>query len=97
MIRLSSRRTRRALDHIQPTHLAGIGITLLGEIARIACLTRKSGGEKVGVQRDDHIGTIELVNRLDRLAEGHLRSRVNIVAIHRFVNMPFGLRVEFQD
>src|SRR2546428_5465717 len=84
MICLSSRRTRRALDHIQPTHLAGIGITPLGEIARIARLAREYGGEKVGDQRADQIGRDELINRPGRLAEGHIVARGTLFSIYGF-------------
>src|SRR5206468_299587 len=71
MIRLSSRRTRRALDHIQPTHLAGIGITPLGEIARIACLTRKSGGEKADTRSLQSLLNIQRpANRIQKIAPG---------------------------
>src|SRR5215467_9144357 len=97
MIRFRSRRTRSALDHIQAAHLPRVRITTSREISRIAGLARESGGEKVRVQRDNHIGSIELVNRLDRLTESHLCARINIVAIHRFVNMPSGLRVELEN
>ncbi len=92
MVRLRSRRSRRALDRIEAAHVAGVRIAALGEIARVTRHSRESGIEKIGVERNDHVRGVELVSGLNRLAEGHLRARVNIVAIDRLIEMPLGLR-----
>src|SRR5438874_12554719 len=50
VIRLRSRRGHRALDHVQPVHLA-VRIAALGEIADVADISRKTRIQKVGVER----------------------------------------------
>jgi hypothetical protein len=96
VIRLRSRRRRRALDHIQPVHLA-VGIAALGEVADVADISRKTRIQEVGVERDDYIGLFKIVARLDRLAEGQLRAFEHVVAIHRLVHVPLGLRIHLKQ
>ena len=47
--------------------------------------------EKVGVEREDHVGLVELVSGLDRPAERQLRASDDVVAIDRLVLVPLGL------
>ena len=96
MIRLRPRRRRRALDHVQPVHVA-VGIAALGEVADVADISRKTRIQKVGVERDDYVGLFKIVARLDRLAEGQLRAFEHVVAIDRLVHMPLGLRINLQE
>jgi len=44
------------------------------EIARVAQSARHSGAQKIRVQRQDHVGAIEAVNGIERLAERRHRS-----------------------
>ena len=92
MIRFRSGRTRRALDHIQPAHLARIRIAAFGEVAGIASKARESCVEEIGIERKDYVCFREVVARLHRLPECQLRAFKHIVAIYRLVNMPLGRR-----
>src|SRR5262249_57153184 len=68
----------------------------LGKVARVAGKPRKPGVKKIGVQGNDHVRSIELVNRFNRLAKSHTRAIVDIVAINRLIDMPLRLRVSLQ-
>ena len=59
MIRFRSCRTRRAFDHIQPAHLAGIRIAPLGEVPRVAREARESRIEEIGIERKNYIRIFE--------------------------------------
>ncbi len=96
MIRLGSRRRRRALDHVQAVH-GRIGIAAAGEVADVFHVAGESGVEEVGVEGDDYVGLREIVAGLDRLAEGQLRAFEDVVAIHRLVDVPLGLRINLQE
>ena len=74
-----------------------IGIAALGEVADVADVAGESGVEKVGVERDDHVGLFKVVARLDRLAESQLRAFEHVVAIDRLVDVPLGLRINLQE
>ena len=97
MIRLGSGRARRALDHIQTAHVATLRIAPLGKVADVARASGETRIQKVCVQREDYIRLREVVARLDRLPEGQLRPFEHVVAIHRLIHMPFGLRISFQQ
>src|SRR4051812_13971265 len=88
MVRLRPRVCRSALDGIEAAHVPGVGIAALGEITSVPCHSGEAGIQKVGIERDDYVGSIELVSGLNRLAKRHLRTRINVVAIHRLVEMP---------
>src|SRR4051812_46934590 len=92
MVRLGSRRGRRALDRVEPAHIPGVGIAALCEIACVARHPRESGIQKICIERNDYICGIELISGLNRLAKRHLRARVNIIAIDWLVEMPLGFR-----
>src|SRR5712692_2145650 len=74
MVRLRPRRTHRALDHIEPAHVAGIGITPLGKVADIPRAPRKARVQEICIQRKNHARILQLVLRLDWLAESHFRA-----------------------
>ncbi len=92
VIRLHSRRTRRALDHIQPVHVP-IRITPSREITRVARRAGESRIEKIGVERNDDVGLRQVVARLNRLAERQLRAFNHVIAIDRFVDVPLRHRI----
>ena len=97
MIRLRSSRRHRALDHVQSAHLPRIGIAPFRKITCVAREARKSRVKKISVQREDHVCGVEVVDRLDWLAESHLRARVHVVAIDRLIHMPLGLLIELKN
>src|SRR5580700_6276442 len=96
MIRLRSRCTRRALDYVEPIHVA-VGVAAAREIADVARMAGESGGEEVGGERDDDVGLREVVARFDGLSEGHLGAFEDVVAIDRLVDVPLGLRIELEE
>src|SRR5208337_1697012 len=55
VIRLHSRRTRRALDHIQPVHVR-VGIAPRREIARVARRAGESRVKEIGIERNYDVG-----------------------------------------
>ena len=75
VIGLRARGTRRALDHIHAAHVAGIRIAALGEIAGVSRVPGKSGVQKIGVERNNDVGVLQLVLRFHWLAECHLARR----------------------
>ena len=77
-----------ALDGVQPVHAIGLfGPPARGEVARVAKPAR-SAAEEVGVERQDHVGLIEPVLRLDVLAERELGAGARAVAARRIPLMP---------
>src|SRR5581483_7494383 len=92
MVRLCPGIRQRALDRVEPAHVARIGIAARGEIARIACHAGESSVEEIRVERNDYISRVELVRRLNRLTEGHTRTFIHVVTINRLPEMPLRLR-----
>jgi len=104
VIRLRSRCARSALDDVQAVHEPlsrklgwSIGIAAGGEVADVTRVAGESGGEEVGVERDDDVGFRKIVARLDGLSEGHLRAFEDVAAIDRLVDVPLGLRIDFEE
>ena len=93
MVRPRASRTWRALDYVQPAHLAGVGIAPLGEISDVTREAGESRVQKIGVERNDYVRFREVILRLHRLAEGQLCAFEHIVAVDRLVHMPLGLRI----
>jgi hypothetical protein len=62
-----------------------------GEVARIA-KRRRSAAEEVGVERQDDVGLLEAVLRVDEGAERHLRADARVVAARRIPLVPFRRR-----
>ena len=93
---LRAGRTGRALDHVQPAHIASIRIAPLGEVADVSRRTRKSRVQEIGIERNNYVGILQPVLRFNWLAEGHPRAFEHIVAVHRLVHMPLRLRIQFE-
>ena len=55
-----------ALDRVKPVHAVGVlGTPARGEIARVAQAAR-AAAEQIGVEREDDVGVIELILRIER-------------------------------
>ncbi len=95
MLRLKSRRRRPALDHVQPVHLLrAVELALLRVVARQLVEARElRAAQEIRIQRNNHIGLIQLVLRVDIIAKRLLRRGVMIVAIHRVVLHQLRLRI----
>src|SRR5437016_4767780 len=70
---LGSGGSRRALDRVEPVHVA-IGIAAHRKITRVTSESRKPCIQEISVQREDYVGTLQLVLRFHRLTVGHLRA-----------------------
>ncbi len=66
---------------------------------KLSCVTKRAGRcrEEVGIERKNSLRLVEVVNRVDWLTESHHRTRSRVVAICRFVLMPFCLGKLGQD
>ena len=93
MIRFRAGRAHRALNYVQPAHIACVGIAALGEIADVSRGTWKSRVKEISIERNNYVRVLQLVLRLDRLAESHLCAFEHIVAIHRLIDVPLRLRI----
>ena len=88
-----------ALDHVKAiAHAVGDTIGRAATIGKIARITHMAWRvkEKISIQTHNHIGLVKVVNWLNRLAKGERRTRINLVAIHRFILMPACLGKTFQ-
>ena len=92
MVRLHPRRTRRALDHVQPVHVC-VRIAPRGEIAGVPRRAGEPGVKKISVERNDDVRLRQVVTRLDGLSEGLLRAFHYIVAINGLVHVPLRHRI----
>ncbi len=97
MVRLCTRRTRRALDHVKPAHVAGIGIAPLRKISRVAREAGESRVEEIAVERENYVRVFQLVLRLHRLPERQLRAFEHVVAVCRLIDMPLRLGINLQQ
>ena len=97
MIRLRPGRTRRALDHIKPAHLPGVGVAPLGKVPDVFRRAREARVQEVGVERENYVRILQLVLRLHRLTERQLRAFEHVVAVHRFIHVPLGLRISLEQ
>ena len=81
----------RAFDHVQAIHLGRGPVAshpaLRGELLMVAKVSR-AAREEVGVQRNDHVGAIEVILRLDDFAEREPGPLANVVTPGRFVHVP---------
>ena len=75
MLRLMTCRGAHAFDHVQAIHLdALLHLPTADEFTRVTRETGELGiGEEISVEREDHIGRIHLVLRLNILAESSLQ------------------------
>ena len=88
----------RALDHVQPVHLRPLAARLAarGELAQEA-QARRVARDEVGLEAEDHVGPLEAVLRLDRLAEGQDGPRPAVVAAGGLPAHPLRLRESSED
>ena len=89
MVGASAGRRRHALERVEPVHAIGLlGTPPRREVARVAQRAR-SAAEEVGVERQDDVGLLEAVLRVDVLAERQLRAGARVLAAGRIPLMPF--------
>jgi hypothetical protein len=112
VIRLRARQGRRALDRVEPVHrrgrLAPFGrraravfrvdrrAAPISEVARVPDAGR-AAAEEVGVERHDHVGLVEVIDRVGGLAGGLPRSRPRAVPRHAVPLVPLRLRKRLLD
>ena len=97
MVGLGRRVGGRALHGVKAQHLLfQLRTAAARELARVEMKSREARGEKISIQREHDLGLGEVVHGLHRLPEGHLRARVDVVAVHRLPLNPLGLRVSLQ-
>ena len=60
-----------------------------GELAGVADVAG-AGGEEIGIEREDDVGVLDAIIRIDGLAEGHARARTRRVRSGRLILMPLG-------
>ena len=88
MIGAGAGRGRHALERVEPVHAVGaLGPAPRGEIARVA-QTARAAAEEVGVEREDDVGLVDAVLRLDVLAERELRAGAGVLAARRIPLVP---------
>ena len=91
------RRARRSTSACSRSRTAGscdrrlFGAAARGEIARVAEAAGPQA-EEVGVEREDHVGALESVLRVDVFAEGELRAGARVVAARGIPLMPLRRR-----
>src|SRR4051812_4576682 len=56
-----------------------------------------SGGEEVGVERDDDVRLLDAVHRVHRLSEGRDHARAERIAVDGVVLEPLRLRIELEQ
>ena len=90
-------RRRHALERVQPIHPGGIlGPPPRAEVTRVA-KSRWSASENVGIEREDDVGAIQAVLRVDVLAERELCAAARVLAAGRIPLMPGGGREACQE
>ena len=98
VVRFGPGKRRRAFDHVKPVHLVlPLPQSPSGsEFPRVpkACRT---GSEKVAVQRQNDSGIFEMILSIDKFTKREKRSLDHIVAVSRFVLVPFGRRKFLQQ
>ena len=95
MLRLEPGRRRDRLHDIQPVHLIGaIQLPLLRVIARQLVEARElRAAQEIRIERDNHVRLIQVILRVDELAESLLRRRIVVVAVDRVVLRKLRLRI----
>ncbi len=95
---LRPRQRRRALDHVEPIHLLRVvgDAAAIGEIPRVAH-HRGPEPEEIGVERDDDVGLVEVVDRVARRAGRLAEAQPSAIGRDWIVLMPRGLRVFLQN
>ena len=84
-----ARRRRRALDHVEAIHLGTVGAwPTAGREGAGVTKVPGTAAEEVGVECEEHVRVLDLVARLDGLAEGEASAGPRVVAPHRLVLVP---------
>ncbi len=88
----------RAFDHVQPVHLLRIvgHPPAIGEIPRVANHPG-SATEEIGVERDDDVGLVEVIDGVARRARRLTEAETSAVGRDRVVLVPAGLRVVLEN
>src|ERR1700710_648007 len=103
MVGLCTGQPGRAFYRIEPVHFAESGFLTLvttdnastiNEIARVSQTSRQSRQE-IGIERQNHIGLIEVVNGVDCATKCELCTSPYVISSHRFVLKPLGFRQVF--
>src|SRR5438132_13939560 len=92
------------LDYIQPVHLRTAAIPF-EELIQVAAAREFSGvtdvsraaTQKIGVERENDVGLLHAVNRVEVTAEGELRAFARAVADGRLPLVPLGFRKKRQQ
>src|SRR5439155_9242693 len=88
MIRSSAGGCRHRLDRVETIHTLGLlGVAARGEIACVAEAAAPAA-EEIGVERDDHVGLVDPVLRVDVLVECELCAGARAVGARRIPLMP---------
>jgi hypothetical protein len=97
MIRLRARIRRRALDGIEPILLGTVAFDSAtgGKRARVSepAIART---HEVGVERQDDVGLLDKITRVDVLAEGKAATLARVVTAERLPLHPLGARESLQ-
>ncbi len=98
VIRLGPGQRRGALHRIEPVHgrLAFAHPAAIGEVAGVAHRAR-AAGQEVGVQREDDVGLVEVVDRLARTTCCLTRRSPRPVTRNGVVLMPLRLRIGLEQ
>src|SRR5690242_14723432 len=91
MIGFGPSRGRAAFDDVHAVHgPVRIGAAPESVIACVACESRKTTVEKIGVERNNNVGALKPVLRFDGLAKSHLNPSEHIIAVGSFPLVPAG-------
>ena len=92
MIGASTSRGRHAFERVESVHAVGaLGLPPRGEIARVP-KTAGAAAEEIGVEREDDVGLVEPVLRLDVFTEREHRARAGVLAARWIPLVPLRLR-----
>jgi len=97
MIGAGACHARRWLNHVQAIHRVARARQLAAtrEFSSVTDVCW-SAAEKIGVERNDHVGLFEAINGADVGSKGELSAFARPVACGRLPLVPFGLRIERQ-
>src|SRR5258708_9362649 len=101
MIRGRAGDRRRGLDNVQTIHLAAgtpcflklIQFAAAIKLLHVANMSRPAGQE-IGIEREDDLGLLRTINRVDAAAEGKLAALARPAAACWFPMLPLRLRVQ---
>ena len=90
---------RRGLDHVEAAQPVGIGVDTAarGEGASVLHAEGVLGGEEIGVERQDDVGLLKVVDRLNIFAEGQAGAGAGVVPRRRIPLHPLRFRMLGQD